>query len=232
MKILIVVDPQNDFVHPDGALSIKGAMNAVAPINALLASDYIDYKIITQDWHPQNHISFASTHGTEFFTMKQTYQGSKFISQVMWPNHCVQNTWGAEIFGEWKEPGDTGYCEAIKGHLAHAIMKKGYDSERECYSVFEYVHEGQAGYHDYTPHGIMLQQASAAPGNPLQEIIICGYATDYCVKQTAIAARLITRNKVTVIKDAIAAVNPEHGKQAIEDMMAVGIMIHDYKDYV
>ena len=226
MKILIVVDPQNDFVHPDGALSIKGALNVIPTINSLLENNYFDYKIITQDWHPENHVSFAKTHGTEPFTMKQTYQGSKFISQVMWPNHCVQATKGADIFTGWN--GDNSSCEAIKGHLAHTILRKGNNPLRECYSVFEYVHESD-DKPDLTEHGKLFQGDGYGPG-VINEVIICGFATDYCVKQTALGAKRLIGN-VTVLEDACAAVNPEHGKQALDDLRAVGIQIKKVADY-
>jgi len=198
-KVLIVVDPQNDFVKPDGKLAIPNAEVVIPKINNLMNSAIFDFIIITQDWHPSNHVSFASTYGAAPFTQKETLQGAgskagiKTINQVMWPDHCVMLTDGAAIHGN------------IEHERANAILRKGNIVDRECYSVFEYVYvnDGKVlvfGDEYITPHFLMVDGLKA------EEIYICGYATDFCVQSTAISATRLAR-KVSVIMDACAPVD-------------------------
>jgi|GEM_PF-3535199 len=211
-KILIVVDPQNDFVRPDGALSIKGAMEVVPNINNLLLSDEFKLKIITQDFHPENHVSFADTHGAELFTTKQTLQNGKFITQVMWPKHCVIGTYGVEIVNE------------IKKNAANIIFRKGYESDKENYSFLEYVSEGE---HHPTFEWIMFRDFYET------EFHICGFATDYCCKATANSIKNLFKEftthadtvKVFFHINAMAAVDPAKNDEVIEQLKKNGIII-------
>ena len=199
MKILIVVDPQNDFVKADGKLAVPNADNPdiINNINKLLESEKFDFKICTQDWHPQGHISFASTHDSELFVERDTMQGAgssvgnKVIKQVMWPDHCIAGTDGANIY------------DYIKSWHFNAIFRKGTDKFRECYSVFEYVYEKGItvmGDEYLTPHFHMVKALN------VDEIYVCGFATDFCVMQTAISATRLAK-KVYTIMDACAAVD-------------------------
>ena len=213
MKVLIVVDPQNDFVKPNGNLAIPNAELAIPNINKLLTSNKFDYKIITQDWHPENHVSFAKTHGAELFTQKETLQGAgskagiKTINQVMWPNHCIAGTTGAEIH------------ENILEKEANAIFRKGHISDRECYSVFEFVYpfDNQEVFGDeyITPHFYTMDGLKA------DEIYICGYAGDFCCQATAISATRLT-DKIFFIKDAMGWVDNNNEANTYTKLLQTG----------
>jgi nicotinamidase/pyrazinamidase len=205
-KILIVVDPQNDFCDPKGSLYVAGSEKVFDKVNALLDDDEFFFKVVTQDWHPKNHVSFASTHGAEVFTQKDTLQGTKKIKQTMWPDHCVEGTWGAEIH------------QAIHADKADVIYRKGRDPNRECYSAFRYVHEGEATFNDNTTFYDMMADVD------VEEVYICGFATDFCVKATAISANELFP-KVIVVHDACRAVDQEHEKEILSKLIEAGIYI-------
>jgi len=219
-----VVDPQNDFVSSEGALSIAGASNPriIENINKLLNSDKFDLKIATQDWHPDNHVSFAKTNGAELFTQKETEQAGNKINQVMWPNHCVAGTQGAEFFGP------------INIDKVDMILRKGNIENRECYSVFEYANEITnkvcANVEDLplTPHFWAIFGGQAKEN---QEIVICGYATDYCVAQTAISAKFGCNN-IVVIPEASAAVDENNLMGIYDKFDTYGIKLGKTEDYI
>ena len=197
MKVLIVVDPQNDFVHTQGKLSIANAGDVIDNINKLLISPKFDMKIITQDWHPQNHMSFAYTHGKEVFTLNEKMpagDGYTVIDQMMWPNHCVANSWGAQIY------------KTINQYYVDMIIRKGVNIDRENYSFLEYVVGGGVDNFATTEYYNMFRTLQA-------EYFICGYATDYCVKQTAYSIRNHLDKEVTIITDAVKGVNEEESQK-------------------
>jgi len=94
-QAMIVVDYQNDFAHPNGSLYVREGELLVPYINDLMAKirSQSGVVITSQDWHPQDHTSFASAHGKNAYETLDTPNGS----QTLWPNHCVQNTWGADF---------------------------------------------------------------------------------------------------------------------------------------
>lgn len=110
---LIIVDVQNDFVN--GALAVKGASNVIPVINSLLS--YYDNIVCTQDWHPENHVSFAKTHKIADFTPDTS-------GAIRWPVHCVKDTHGALIHGDLKLPSTV------------PSFKKGTHIDVESYSGF------------------------------------------------------------------------------------------------
>lgn len=116
-EALIVVDVQNDFC-PQGALAVPGGDQVVAPINAMM--DRFDAVILTQDWHPAGHSSFASSHpGKAPFDSVEMPYGT----QVLWPDHCVQGTIGAAFHPDLRTGGDL-------------IIRKGFRSAIDSYSGF------------------------------------------------------------------------------------------------
>lgn len=118
MKTLLLIDVQNDFM-PNGALPVAGGDEIVPFIN-LLMPDY-DLVIATQDWHPKTHQSFAENHlGKQPFDVIDLHG----IEQVLWPVHCVQNTWGAELHGD------------LDKKRLSAIFGKGTQVEVDSYSAF------------------------------------------------------------------------------------------------
>jgi nicotinamidase/pyrazinamidase len=204
-NLLIVVDPQIDFVSPEGALSIAGAGDAVEAINSLLSNDAFGLKIATMDWHPAGHVSFASANGAELFTKKETMQGIpgrglRAIEQTMWPNHCVAGTRGAEI------------SPLIESHRFDVLLRKGAESFLESYSVFEYVNG------ELSPFFHMVDNLCA------KRIYVCGYALDYCVLQTALSALKFT-STVVVVDDACKAVDEKHRDDVLFEMIEKGIEI-------
>jgi nicotinamidase/pyrazinamidase len=160
---LIVVDMQNDFMS-SGALAVKGGDEIVAPINRLaeIFHSRDTLVVMTQDWHPPNHLSFASTHGMKPYAPYE----SEGIGPVLWPDHCIQETRGANFHPE------------IQATLAKAIIRKGYHVEVDSYSTFiendKKTYTGLSGYLN-------------ALGK--ERVFLCGLALDYCVYHSAVDGR-------------------------------------------
>jgi len=173
---LLVIDVQNDFC-PGGALEVKDGDQIVPIINRL--GQRFEHVILTQDWHPAGHISFASTHpGTEPFTTIEVSYGP----QTLWPDHCVQGTSGADF-----HPGL---------NLPHAelILRKGFRREIDSYSAFlEDDHK--------TPTGL----ASYLRERGLKRLFLCGLAYDFCVRFSAVDGTA-SGFECLVIEDATRAV--------------------------
>ena len=182
-QALIVVDVQNDFC-PGGALAVPGGDEVVAPINAMMAQ--FDAVILTQDWHPAGHSSFASAHPGKapFETVEMPYG-----TQVLWPDHCVQGTGGADFHKDLRTDGDL-------------IVRKGFRPAIDSYSGFfendRTTHTGLEGY--LRTRGI-------------SRLTLAGLATDFCVAFTALdAARL--GFEVTVDLKACRAIDLDGSLQA------------------
>jgi nicotinamidase/pyrazinamidase len=159
---LIVIDVQNDFC-PGGALAVAGGADIVPGINAAMAQ--ADCVVLTQDWHPANHLSFASQHaGRAAFDVVEMAYGP----QVLWPDHCVQGSHGA------------GFHPGLNVAAAHLILRKGHRRAIDSYSAFfendKTTSTGLFGY---------LQQLG------ITQITLAGLATDFCAAYSACdAARL------------------------------------------
>jgi nicotinamidase/pyrazinamidase len=189
MRALILVDIQNDFC-PGGALAVADGDAVVSIANRLMTT--VDLVVATQDWHPENHGSFASNNpGRKVFDLADL--GG--LPQVMWPAHCVQWTGGAQF-----HPG-------LNTRRIARVFPKGTDPTIDSYSGFF-----DNGKRKATGLGEWLKTQA------VDEVLICGLATDYCVKATAIdAAQLGFRTvliedacrgvamKATDIPDALAA---------------------------
>ena len=161
MPALIVVDVQNDFC-PGGALAVAGGDQIVAQINNVMA-DY-DAVILTQDWHPAGHSSFASSHEAEVFSNIAMPYGP----QVLWPDHCVQGSFGAAFHND------------LVTDRADLILRKGYRPDIDSYSAFfENDRSTATGLEGYLKSRGILN------------VTLVGLATDYCVAYSALdAARL------------------------------------------
>jgi nicotinamidase/pyrazinamidase len=158
--VLIVVDVQHDFL-PGGALAVPEGDAVIAPINALARR--FPHVILTQDWHPASHISFASSHpGRQPFEATELHYGT----QVLWPDHCIQGSQGARI------------TEALDLPQPELILRKGYHPHTDSYSAFmeadRRTRTGLAGY---------LRERG------LERVFCVGLATDFCVSWTALDAR-------------------------------------------
>lgn len=159
-EALIVVDVQIDFC-PGGALPVPGGDSVVAGINSIME----DYKtvVLTQDWHPRGHSSFASSHrdGKPFQVVKMPYG-----EQTLWPDHCVQGMVGAQFHPD------------LKTAWASMILRKGTDSKIDSYSAFrENDRLTETGLNGY-----LFDRDITA-------VLIVGLATDFCVFYTAMDAK-------------------------------------------
>jgi nicotinamidase/pyrazinamidase len=175
--LLVVVDVQYDFL-PGGSLAVAGGDEIVPLINTLARK--FAHVVFTQDWHPADHISFASQHdGRQAFEMIELSYGP----QVLWPDHCIWDSHGAEISADLDIP---------HGQL---VIRKGYNREIDSYSGFQ-----EADRH--TPTGL----AGYLNERDVGRLYIVGLATDFCVGWTAIDAAA-AGFEVTVIEDATRAID-------------------------
>lgn len=196
---LIVVDIQRDFCE-GGSLAVPGSLEIVPVINTLLKeTSYFDLVVFTQDWHPPNHKSFAENHKGKK-PMDQINLHGKM--QTLWPTHCVQKTQGAEFHPDLKIPPTARIT----------IVRKGMNPEYDSYSGFK-----DAGGHKTTLAGILKD-------NKVTTIYVCGLATDYCVKATALDALEITES-VYLIQNACRGVNIPKGtiNEALAEMKKAGV---------
>lgn len=153
---LIVIDVQNDFCT-GGSLAVPDGESVVAPINALMPE--FSVIVLTQDWHPQGHASFASQHpGAEPFSSIDVDYGA----QTLWPDHCIQGTQGSQFHPD------------LDVDRAHLIVRKGFRPDVDSYSAF--VENDRR-----TTTG--LDQWLRAVG--VKRVFCCGLALDYCVKYSA-----------------------------------------------
>ncbi|KAJ9502773.1 NAD(+) salvage pathway protein [Exophiala xenobiotica] len=178
---LVVVDLQNDFCPPDGSLAVTGGRDIVPLVNRLLASSKFVLKIATQDWHPEDHVSFASNHAapnnkpfTSFIDMKNLVANKpeQTMKQRLWPVHCVQQTNGAEIIDE------------IDLSKIDTFVKKGMDSRVEMYSAFS----DSFGNMTAGAGGVNLDLADLLKAKAITHVYVVGLAGDYCVKDTALGS--------------------------------------------
>ncbi|WP_170433750.1 bifunctional nicotinamidase/pyrazinamidase [Ruegeria arenilitoris] len=185
---LIVIDVQNDFC-PGGALAVPNGDEIVAPINAMMPD--FDAVILTQDWHPAGHSSFASSHpGKAPYDLVEMPYGP----QVLWPDHCVQGTPGAEFHPDLRTDADL-------------ILRKGFRSAIDSYSAF---FENDRT----TPTG--LEGYLRTRG--IDRLTLVGLATDFCVHYSAVdAARL--GFDVTVRNDVCRAIDLDGSLAAAEQTM-------------
>jgi nicotinamidase/pyrazinamidase len=176
-RTLIVVDLQVDFC-PGGRLAVAGGDEIVAPINRLMAD--FDHVILTQDWHPADHASFADNHpGAQPYSLAQMTYGP----QVLWPAHCVIGSAGA------------GFHPDLDVSRAEAIIRKGFRRDIDSYSAFF--------ENDYrTPTGL----AGYLRERGLEELHFAGLAWDFCVAWSAVDA-VRQGFDVTVIEDATRAID-------------------------
>jgi len=191
-KALIIVDVQNDFCE-GGALAVPNANEIIPYINLLTQENEYEEIILTQDWHPANHKSFASNNGKQ---VGETIILNE-VPQFMWPDHCVQNTSGAEFHPD------------LDTSKVTKIIQKGTNVEVDSYSGFQdNNHFMKTGLDDYLK------------SKGIQMVEIVGLALDYCVKYTALDAANL--GYVTCVHfNGTRAVNvkPDNGKNAFYEML-------------
>ena len=197
MKALIVVDIQNDFM-PGGALAVNDGDHIVPIVNALMKQ--FELIIATQDWHPLEHKSFASNHAAKSPGDLILLSG---LNQVLWPDHCVQYSSGAE------------FSKELEVTRFNKIFQKGTDIHIDSYSgFFDNGKKKATGLDDFLKV------------DGIHEVFIVGLATDYCVKFTALDAAELGY-KTNVIADATKAVNLQKGdfERSLEEMRSNGIYV-------
>ena len=167
--VLLIIDVQNDFC-PGGALAVADG-DAVVPVVNRLA-ELFDHVVLTQDWHPSRHSSFATSHpgAAPFETISMPYG-----QQTLWPDHCVQGTPGAAFHPQ------------LATERAELVIRKGFRPEIDSYSAF-YENDRR------TPTGL----AGYLRERGLQRIFLAGLATDFCVYYSAIDARQLGFDAVVV----------------------------------
>ena len=183
VRTLIIVDVQNDFC-PGGALEVPGGDEVVPIINELISG--YDFVVLTQDWHPADHLSFASQHvGKKHLDTVEFPYGP----QVLWSDHCIQGTRGAE------------FHPSLEADRAHAIVRKGFRRSVDSYSgFFENDKKTPTGLHG-------LIRSAGNSYYPEGAIHVCGLALDYCVWETAKhAATYLHPQDVSIIEDASRAI--------------------------
>ncbi|RPD51514.1 bifunctional nicotinamidase/pyrazinamidase [Paracnuella aquatica] len=192
MRALIVVDIQPDFL-PGGALAVPGGDEVIPLINFLMPQ--FDLVVATQDWHPPRHGSFASSHaGAKVFEMTDL----NGLQQMLWPDHCVQETAGAQLAKE------------LNTALIEAIFRKGMDPQIDSYSGFyDNGHRKATGLSGY------LKEKG------IKDVFVCGLAADYCVYFTAIDA-LREGFNTTIIVDATRPIDATGFEKAKTDLVQKG----------
>ena len=191
---LIVIDVQNDFM-PGGKLAVAKGEEVVPLINRVASR--FQHVILTQDWHPRGHASFASSHAGKkpFETIELSYG-----TQVLWPDHCVQGTEGAALHPD------------LSISQAELLIRKGHHRDIDSYSAFleadRKTATGLAGY---------LKERG------FKKIYACGLATDFCVAWTALDARA-AGFEVVLIEDACRAIDRDGSlAKAMLAMAAAGV---------
>ncbi|WP_375580622.1 bifunctional nicotinamidase/pyrazinamidase [Marivirga tractuosa] len=195
MKTLIIVDPQYDFM-PGGALEIKDGDQIIPIINSF--SQKFDLVVATQDWHPEGHSSFASSHkGKDPFDVIE-WKGMK---QTLWPDHCVQGSGGANFHAD------------LKTNTIEAIFRKGMNPNIDSYSGFyDNGHEKSTGLSGY------LKEKKA------NDLYFCGLAADICVYFTLKDA-LKEGFNVHLIEDATRPLDSDDFEQQKQELKSQGVKI-------
>ena len=170
-RALLIIDVQNDFASPDGALSVRGGEEILHRVNELAAGGGFDLVVATRDWHPEDHLSFKENGG-------------------QWPRHCVQGSWGAEL-----HPG-------LATGRVDMVVDKGQKRDTDGYSAF-----------DATGLDKLLR------GRGVNEVVVVGLATDYCVRASALDA-IAAGIAATIDPEAVRGVELEPGdsERALEEV--------------
>lgn len=196
MKALIIVDVQNDFC-PGGALAVPNGDEVIEPINDMM--DSFDCIVQTQDWHPTDHRSFASNHEgkSPYDSIEMNYG-----EQVLWPDHCVQGSTGAEFHKD------------LRNKPSQLIIRKGFRKDIDSYSAFfENDQSTVTGLHGY------LQARG------VKELYVAGLATDFCVKWTALDGRKLEYD-VNLITDAVKGIDMDGSVDtAMNEMKEAGVIM-------
>jgi len=193
MKTLVIVDLQNDFIK-GGSLEVPDGESIVDPINNII-NNY-DLILATKDWHPKDHVSFASNHQNKTVGEIITLNG---IDQVLWPDHCVQNTFGSD------------FPESLNVSNLKKVIYKGIETQIDSYSgFFDNGKIRSTGLSDY------LKEKS------VKKIDYVGLATDYCLKYTTLDS-VSEGFQTRVLVNCIKGIEAKGCERAIKEMKCKGI---------
>ena len=192
MKALLLIDIQNDFL-PGGSLAVPEGDVIIPVVNELQPK--FDLVIATQDWHPQHHKSFASNHMGQSVFEKIDLDG---LEQVLWPDHCVQGSYGAE------------FSQALDMKRTEAIFRKGTDPHIDSYSGFY-----DNGHRKTTGLAVYLR------GKGIDQVYVAGLAGDYCVYYSAKDA-LHEGFDTYIIENATRPISKEGFEEAKKDIVEKG----------
>jgi len=196
-RALLIIDVQNDFC-PGGSLEVEQGDEVVTVINGLLPR--FPLVVATQDWHPPDHVSFASSHPGHK-PLDVVRAGG--VEQVLWPDHCVRGTHGAELHPRLDSAG------------VGLLLRKGMRTSLDSYSAFfENDRKTDTGLQHYLK------------GLSVREVVVCGLATDYCVLASAMDARRLGF-EVALVSDACRGVDFPRGSiaKALESMQKAGVRV-------
>lgn len=197
MKALLLVDIQNGFC-PGGNLPVPDGDEVVAVANRLIEEGGYDVIVASQDWHPANHGSFASQHPG-----RRPFEMGKLCGQpqMLWPDHCVQGTPDAEF-----------HADLNTGEIDY-IQQKGENPAIDSYSAFR-----------DNDKAAVTALAGYLRAQGIKELDVCGLATDYCVKFSALdAVDMLPGVQICFIEDASRGIEPEGVRAAIDEMRAKGV---------
>lgn len=207
---LVIVDVQEDFCPPNGSLAVAGGRDIVPLVNDLLALPF-PLKIATKDFHPRDHISFASNHEApnnkpfeSLITISNPLNPSETQETRLWPDHCVQGTKGSELLPE---------LDVAK---VHEIVEKGQDKRVEMYSAFADPFQNPC----VSKSGLakLLHDAQVT------DVFVAGLAADYCVRYTALDSAK-EGFKTRVIGEATRAVDPSSMDVILKEYDEAGVIV-------
>ncbi len=199
-SVLLIVDIQPDFL-PGGALGVRGADQIIAPLADVMRSELFTLRVASQDWHPPDHISFASHHGKEPMSQIELYGHV----QELWPDHCVQNRPGAEL------------AKGLPWERVSAIIRKGDDPLVDSYSVFRNNWDPQG-------HRPATGLAGYLRDRGIEDVYIAGLTRDFCVRWSARDAMAAGFNTY-VIWDLTRPVDPCDDTAVQQDLENCGVKI-------
>ena len=206
-SVLLLVDIQPDFL-PGGALAVGDGDEILGPVGRLMTEGPFRFQVATQDWHPPGHVSFASTHGgREPMDVIELYGHD----QVLWPDHCVQGTGGAELHPK------------LPWERVLAVIRKGTDPESDSYSGFR---------NNWNPDG---ERPPTGLEGYLRErgvdaVYLCGLARDYCVRWSAEDAAEAGFDTY-VLWDLTRSVDPSGDDELRDELDAQGIHVVEGTDF-
>eukprot|EP00808_Paulinella_micropora_P011859 g2939.t1 len=201
---LLVVDVQNDFMPPNGSLAVTGGLETIPVINALRKHNKWDHIALTQDWHLPNHVSFHSNNsGSKLFAPHKLPSGEE---QMMWPDHCVQGSAGAEFHKD------------LVHEKTDSVVRKGLKQHVDSYS----------GFFD-NDKKTKSDLSNILKKNKITHVFCTGVAYDYCVGFSALDAVSEGFN-VYLVEDAVRGVAPDSTKEMRARLTKAGVQLIESKD--